>query len=376
MTSILKAGFAFLAYGCTEVQMMAPDGKTLVIANSLERNNIAVPLLLTPVLRGSTHGGGHATSSSTASCMSFTAKYGFIGGISEVGMTVNEHSLDLSGFQQPQDGVPTLCTGDFENWVLGTHRNVAELAAALATVRVVGTDGGQWGVADASGASVVVEFVKGVLTLHNNTVGADNSGIGLMTNDPTWDWHLQNLNNFASLQPGWYATNNAKITRAVPPEASYPWKHNAYNADAPRVPEPIGHAYNLLGLPGDGSPPARFIRAFFLRGYAMLAAPPTDLNETMVLAQELLNSVYKVMGTVAARNSEDGIHTTPISSIKVVSNDPMPVRWVFHRSRADMMWRRLDLGKIDFSANATSAKRAARVTTASFAYVDVTEELR
>jgi hypothetical protein len=41
-----------------------------------------------------------------------------------------------------------------------------------------------------------------------------------------------------------------------------------------------------------------------------------------------------------------------------------------------MMWRRLDLGKIDFSANATSAKRAARVTTASFAYVDVTEELR
>ena len=25
-----------------------------------------------------------------------------------------------------------------------------------------------------------------------------------MTNDPTWDWHLQNVNNYAALQPGWY----------------------------------------------------------------------------------------------------------------------------------------------------------------------------
>ena len=40
--------------------------------------------------------------------------------------------------------------------------------------------------------------------MHNNTVGVDNSGIGLMTNDPTWDWHLQNLNNYAALQPGWH----------------------------------------------------------------------------------------------------------------------------------------------------------------------------
>ncbi len=28
------------------------------------------------------------------------------------------------------------------------------------------------------------------------------------------------------------------------------------------MPQPIGHAYNTLGIPGDGSPPARFIRGF------------------------------------------------------------------------------------------------------------------
>ena len=36
----------------------------------------------------------------------------------------------------------------------------------------------------------------------------------------------------------------------------------AMGEEAPRVPQPIGHAYNTLGIPGDGSPPARFIRGF------------------------------------------------------------------------------------------------------------------
>jgi choloylglycine hydrolase len=36
-----------------------------------------------------------------------------------------------------------------------------------------------------------------VLRLHNNTA------VGVMTNDPTWDWHLQNLNNYVALQPTW-----------------------------------------------------------------------------------------------------------------------------------------------------------------------------
>ena len=45
---------------------------------------------------------------------------------------------------------------------------------------------------DAEGQSIVVEYVKGELRLHNNTK------VGVMTNDPTWDWHLQNLNNYGT----------------------------------------------------------------------------------------------------------------------------------------------------------------------------------
>ena len=49
---------------------------------------------------------------------------------------------------------------------------------------------------------------------------------------------LQNVNNYASLQPGWYGTNNDQIKRKVPDEARYPWATNAYNTAAPMIPEP------------------------------------------------------------------------------------------------------------------------------------------
>eukprot|EP00729_Bicosta_minor_P029655 gene29655-23570_t len=92
----------------------------------------------------------------------------------------------------------------------------------------------------------------------------------------------------------------------------------------------------------------------------------------MVLAQELLNSVYKVLGTVAQRNAEDPMETTPISSIKVVSETK---RMVFHRSRSDMTWRLLDLTRIDFTPQSKASGRVAKVTTAGFNYVDATGEL-
>ena len=54
---------------------------------------------------------------------------------------------------------PSLCKGDFSAWALGLHTTVAEVATALATVRMIGAPGGQWGLQDAAGQSIVVECV-------------------------------------------------------------------------------------------------------------------------------------------------------------------------------------------------------------------------
>lgn len=42
-----------------------------------------------------------------------------------------------------------------------------------------------------------------------------------------------------------------------------------------------------------------------------------DLNDTLVLGQELLNSVYKTLGTIPGRSSTDPLETTPWSTLKV-----------------------------------------------------------
>ena len=42
---------------------------------------------------------------------------------------------------------------------MGLHATIATLLPALVEVRVVGGGGGQWGIQDATGASVVIEYV-------------------------------------------------------------------------------------------------------------------------------------------------------------------------------------------------------------------------
>ena len=111
-----------------------------------------------------------------------------------------------------------------------------------------------WGVVDAAGAAVVLEWVLGALRVHNN------SAVGVLTNDPTWEWHVANLNNYAALQRSWVKPNTDGIEVPVDDEY-YAWRDNFYYDPAPPagarvgVPAPIGHGFNLLGMPGDGAVP-------------------------------------------------------------------------------------------------------------------------
>lgn len=118
---------------------------------------------------------------------------GFIFGTSEEGLSIHEHTLDLAVFQSADPSHPSLCQEDLTSWVLGMHATVAEVVAGLQTVRVVGSGGAQYGVQDISGASIVIEFVKGELRIHNNSVGSDNSGVSIAampSRDPDFNFLL------------------------------------------------------------------------------------------------------------------------------------------------------------------------------------------
>lgn len=91
-----------------------------------------------------------------------------------------------------------------------------------------------WSITDASKNYVVLEYtVDRGRRMFKNT-------IHVMTNSPNYDWHMLNLNNYVHL---------SKYRRG---DITYDGKEKL---------KPFGEGSGLLGVPGDFTPPSRFIRA-------------------------------------------------------------------------------------------------------------------
>lgn len=167
----------------------------------------------------------------------------------------------------------------------------------------------------------MIEYTDGVLHVHNNTVG-------VMTNDPPFDWHLRNLNNYVSIRRRWPVPGVQQHATEVGP-----------------VPQAVGHGANLLGLPGDATPAGRFVRLFYLRE---AARQPQSVEDALVLAQSLVNTVFIIDGTVAeAKPLETGYDRTMWATLKVPSRGS-----IFVRSYSSMQWQEVKLSELDLSPGA------------------------
>ena len=181
----------------------------------------------------------------------------FADGLNEAGLSVG--TLWLPETQLPAAAPagegPAIDFLSLAGWLLGTCASVEEVKAALPGVRVwnpplrdlwpaarplpKGLQGlADWAIPehlaihDAHGHDLVVEFLDGQMLMHDNPAG-------VLTNSPTFDWHLTNLRNYVGL------TN----VEAQP----YTLSGNAVT--------PTGNGTGLLGMPGDVTPPSRFVRA-------------------------------------------------------------------------------------------------------------------
>lgn len=154
----------------------------------------------------------------------------------------------------------------------------------------------------------------------------------VMTNDPDIKWHWRNLNTHVNLSPN-YPVENDPLQVKV-------------DDDIGIVPRPVGHGWNLFGLPGDSSPPSRFIRLFYLRGYAMTTNPPKSFDDAAVLGTALLNNVFIPLGTVAAdpKKKSDGPELTDYAVLKSAQDRVMLIR-----GYRNSQWRKIDLKRLDFS---------------------------
>jgi len=255
-------------------------------------------------------------------------------GLNEHGLTVSAHTLSGSVYQMPSathnsSDMPRLSFLRVLSSLLRNAADVPEAIAYLQQTMVVNSppfaqklaNGVHWGLSDAAGRSVVIEYIEGSMKVHNNTVG-------VLTNDPPFPWHLYNLNTHVNLRHDW-PTSNEDIR---------------VQTEVGMVPQAVGHGYNLAGLPGDSSPPARFTRLFYLRQYAQANHPSQSLEDAIVVGTGLVNNVFIIKGTVAGEGGLTGLEYVPYAVIKI------PTRGVFmFRSYTDMQWRRVDLNQLDFS---------------------------
>lgn len=211
--------------------------------------------------------------------LKFKAKYGYVGIYTDyqdfVVEGVNESGLSAGLFFFPAFGEYTpyvakrkslaLCDLQVVSWVLSQFSSIDEIKSAIEKKEVdiisidsrIGTV--HWRFAEPGGRVVVLEFTEGKAKFYENP-------LGVLTNSPNFPWHLTNLANYINLRSG----------------SSQPLQL----ANGLQV-KPLGGGTGMLGLPGDFTPPSRFIRAAMLQSSAPLLP---DAQQTALQAFHLLNS--------------------------------------------------------------------------------------
>lgn len=134
----------------------------------------------------------------------------------------------------------TIAPWELLTWILTTCANVDEVIQELPKITVGQVVYEPWGIVppvhlivhDAQGRSVVIEYMNGRLIMYENP-------LGVFTNAPYFEWHIINLSNYMNI--------------------------SALNYDGKKLNSveirPVGQGSGMLGLPGDFTPPSRFVRA-------------------------------------------------------------------------------------------------------------------
>jgi choloylglycine hydrolase len=321
-------------WACTGIRLTAQDGtvvhaRTLEFAIDLQSDVIMIP-------RGYARTG---TTPDGKEGLTWKAKYASVGA-NGVGMPVlfdglNEKGLAVGLFYFPTsagylpytaaDADKTIAPWELGSWILENFASVDEVKANIGKIVVPAVVYAGWGFApgvhyevdDASGNSIVVEYVGGKLNVYDNP-------LGVLTNSPSFDWHMTNLRNYV----------NFSMTN-VPPVKLGPVKL-----------QPFGQGSGMLGLPGDFTPPSRFVRAV---AFSQSVLPSKSGNDAVLEAFHILNQFDIPKG--AAREHERDAHgNIQADYTQWTAAADLQARQYYFRTYENSQIRMIDLTKMNLDA--------------------------
>jgi len=214
---------------------------------------------------------------------------------------------------------------DFTNWILAQFATVDEVKKAIENeeVVVVPTVLEGWGetappfhyvVYDKSGKSIVIEPLKGKLVVYDNP-------IGVLTNSPDFRWHMINLRNYTNLK----SENAGSMT-----------------IDGVTFKQ-LGQGSGMFGIPGDFTPPSRFVRA---TAFVATAIPVETTSDAVKDVFHILNNFDIPKGF--SREVVDGKVYPDYTQLTCV-RDPQTLKY-YYKTYDDQTIREFDLGEFDENA--------------------------
>jgi choloylglycine hydrolase len=315
-------------FACTGISLKATDGaairgRTLEFGFPLQSNVIVVPAgkEFTATLPDGGKGLAYKTRYGIVGANAFN-EVAIIDGLNDQGLSIG--LFYFPGYAQYADATAenaskALAPQDFGMWVLGNFATVDEVKKAVEDIVMVPTPmpglGSAKGmpadvhffVQDKSGKSIAIEPIDG-------KVKVTDAPIGVMTNAPTYDWHMTNLDNYINLS-----------AKDIQDEKLGPVTLSA-----------TGSGSGMLGLPGDFTPPSRFVRAAM---FSQAATPNADAEDAVFSAFHILNQFDIPKGSVI--NASVGGAQPEITEWTAVS-DLQNLRWYF-RTFQDQSIRVVDL---------------------------------
>lgn len=325
MATLLMGLMQEKSEACTGISLKAADS-SFIIGRTIEWGESILPSQYVIIPRGT-----ELTSFTPTGCngLKYTARYGLVGisviqkefiadGMNEAGLAAGLFYFPAYGKYpeyQPQKNRHTLSDLQVVSWILSQFSNIDEVKDAFKKIRVTALQGSatvHWRIAEPSGRQVVLEFIDGEARFYENEVG-------VLTNAPGFDWQVTNLNNYVNLYSGSAPHKKVGETTIFP----------------------FGAGSGMLGIPGDITPPSRFVRAFFYKE----SAPRLSKGEATVMQTfHILNNFDIPIGV---EFKEGEVPDVPSATQWTAVND-LKSKKMYYRTMFNSHIRCIDLNQIDF----------------------------
>lgn len=317
------------ANACTGITLKSKDGATIV-ARTMDWSGSENNSMYVIVPRG--HNMQSLLPDGTMNGLNYTSLYGYSGlaveqpefvidGTNEAGLSAGLFYFPNYGkYQSYNEASKDISLADFQvvSWILSRFSTIDQVKAAINDIRIINVDPSastvHYRITEPSGRQVVLEIVDGRPNFYENE-------IGVLTNAPGFQWQMTNLNNYVNLHPG-----------GAGPTAFGPITLRSF-----------GSGSGFLGLPGDFTPPSRFVRAAFLKTYSL--EQPTAYDTTQQ-AFHILNNFDVPLGVQFAVGRAP--NNMPSATQWTISTD-LKDMVIYYHTMYNRTIRSIDMKNIDFT---------------------------